>query len=1069
MLRNLRSRTVEYNMNDNDRDVILTDDDMELTDIELNQRNPRNLEWRRAPEDQIESDSSGKERDEFEDNITTVNNGARDEDEHVLRNYSKARNKKATRNGKQATFDLRGSAPSINLFEDVGAENFDELEFDLHRRSARGSNASGRNPDIRNARPFDVSQQELEFGFQKRKKKIARKQNVNSDDNDDDRETCNDVAQSFRRNVNRPIEKNMQSRKEGTYEPTSQNSGDNTRFTTSSRNPRLRSNSALETGVGLRRLNDPENRLGTSSHKSESKACYVKPPKYDGKSCIESHLTQFRIAATRNRWNEGDKVDFLKMSLTGEANNILRDITDDITYEELETKLKQRYGSLDQVEAYRVQLKARRRKKNETLSELMMDIRRLFSLAYPGPSNYMTDLAAKDSFVDALDDKELMIRVMEREPKNLEEAFKIAERMELYSKRIDVTDRTENETRTRGKVRAATAKEDGNIKLLMENQKAMQHQITSLIQLMQQQNKSSQQVVENQKRADAKTETTTKSNDRPVINCFGCGKEGHIKPRCPERSNGNFGFNKRRTYNEPRSPPTNGEENNETSSVRKIGQTLYVKMRIGEKTHNCLIDTGSEVNLIPHADVQEHMVAPSSKVLEAANGTKIGVLGEINVEVKVAGSSIPTKFIVSDQLGEIIIGVQWLQDNKCSIWFPQSIMTIGDIKVPLLKKVTNNRCNRIILQEDIEIPPSSEVNVSGKIVYKDVNSLKTTTWMTSPNECKNGVYVASVLLPNKNKNVPVRVVNTNEEAQVMERGMQLTTIQEVELIEEVDEDRDQECDRKRNKHIEELIEQVDVSVTAEYKTQLKDLLTEYKDIISSDELDLGRTELVEHRIDTGDARPVRQTLRRSPAAYAHIIDEQLETLMKQGIIEPTNSEWSSNVVLVKKKDQSWRFCVDFRKINEVSTKDAYPLPRIDSCIDALSNSAWFSTLDLRSGFFQVKISEKDSPKTTFITRSGAYKFLVMPQGLCNSTATFQRLMNIVMAGLNFNSCLVYLDDVIIFAPTLEIHMNRLRNVFERFRSAKLKIRADKCYLLQREVAFLGYRINKDGVSTDKKK
>ena len=161
--------------------------------------------------------------------------------------------------------------------------------------------------------------------------------------------------------------------------------------------------------------------------------------------------------------------------------------------------------------------------------------------------------------------------------------------------------------------------------------------------------------------------------------------------------------------------------------------------------------------------------------------------------------------------------------------------------------------------------------------------------------------------------------------------------------------------------------------------------------------------------------------------------------------------------------------MDFRKMNEVSTKDAYPLPRIDSCIDALSNSAWFSTLDLRSEFFQVKISENDSPKTTFITRSGAYKFLVMPQGLCNSTATFQRLMNIVMAGLNFNLCLVYLDDVIIFAPTLEIHMNRLRNVFERFRSAKLKIRPDKCYLLQKEVAFLGYRINKDGFGTDKKK
>ena len=753
MLRNLRSRTVEYNMNDNDRDVILTDDDMELTDIELNQRNPRNLEWRRAPEDQIESDSSGKERDEFEDNITTVNNGARDEDEHVLRDYSKARNKKTTRNGKQATFDLRGSAPSINLFEDVGAENFDELEFDLHRRSVRGSNASGRNPDIRNARPFDVSQQELEFGFQKRKKKIARKQNVNSDDNDDDRETCNDVAQSFRRNVNRPIEKNMQSRKEGTYEPTSQNSGDNTRFTTSSRNPRLRSNSALETGVGLRRLNDPENRLETSSYKSESKACYVKPPKYDGKSCIESHLTQFRIAATRNRWNESDKVDFLKMSLTGEANNILKDITDDITYEELETKLKQRYGSLDQVEAYRVQLKARRRKKNETLSELMMDIRRLFSLGYPGPSNYMTDLAAKDSFVDALDDKELMIRVMEREPKNLEEAFKIAERMELYSKGIDVTDRTENETRTKGKVRAATAKEDSNIKMLMENQKAMQNQITSLIQLMQQQNKQSQQqTFENPKKESVKLENVNRSSDRPAINCFGCGKEGHIKSRCPERSSKNFGSNSRRNYNEQRSPQTEKEANYESSSVRKIGQTLYVKMRIGEKTHNCLIDTGSEVNLIPQADVEEHIVAPSSKVLEAANGTTVSVLGEVDIVLEVAKKEILTKFFVSDQLEEIIIGVGWLQKNNCCIQFPRDIMMIHDVEVPLLKKVPEDNCNRIRLQEYVEIPPSStvvrKINTSTYLIGKN----KSEAFVAFANKLKSCVKPADLSAEEKNIN-----------------------------------------------------------------------------------------------------------------------------------------------------------------------------------------------------------------------------------------------------------------------------------------------------------------------------
>ena len=440
------------------------------------------------------------------------------------------------------------------------------------------------------------------------------------------------------------------------------------------------------------------------------KSYYVKPPKFDGKTCIESHLTQFRIAASRNEWNESERVDFLKMSLIGEANSILKNVSDNITYAELKAKLKQRYGSLDQVEAFRVQLKARRRKKNETLSELMMDIRRLFALAYPGPKSYMSDIAAKDSFIDALDDKELMIRVMEREPKNLEEAFKIAERMELYSKRIDNSDRTENETKAKNKVRAATAKDDSNIKMLMENHMAMQHQITSLIQLMQQQNKQSlQQSLETQKKKAVKFETVSKPSDRPVVNCFGCGKEGHFRSRCPEKNNGKFGFNTRRNYSEQQNPPTDKEENNESSSVRKIGQTLCVKMRIGEKTHNCLIDTGSEVNFIPSKYVEEEVVWPSSKMLEAANNTSIGMLGKMDIEVEVTKRKVVTKFVVSDQLEEIIMGMEWLQRNNCCILFPQNITMIDNVEVPLLKKVPKDNCYRIILHEYVEIPSSSTV------------------------------------------------------------------------------------------------------------------------------------------------------------------------------------------------------------------------------------------------------------------------------------------------------------------------------------------------------------------------
>ena len=239
----------------------------------------------------------------------------------------------------------------------------------------------------------------------------------------------------------------------------------------------------------------PRRELPTMQHNNkrpdttnECKPYYIKPPRFDGKGCIEAHITQFNIVANRNKWTEEEKVDFMKISLSGEASNILKDIKEDISFEELEQRLKARYGSLDQVEAYRVQLKSRRRKRGESLSDLMKDIRRLFLLAYPGPSNYLSDITAKDAFVDALDDKELMIRVMEREPKNLEEAFKISERMELYSKRVENTERNDSDGRQKNKIRVTAVNDANNeMSMIVENQKAMQQQINTLVQMMQQQ------------------------------------------------------------------------------------------------------------------------------------------------------------------------------------------------------------------------------------------------------------------------------------------------------------------------------------------------------------------------------------------------------------------------------------------------------------------------------------------------------------------------------------------------------------------------------------------------------
>ena len=240
-------------------------------------------------------------------------------------------------------------------------------------------------------------------------------------------------------------------------------------------------------------------------------------------------------------------------------------------------------------------------------------------------------------------------------------------------------------------------------------------------------------------------------------------------------------------------------------------------------------------------------------------------------------------------------------------------------------------------------------------------------------------------------------------------------------------------------------------------------------IFSKGEHDLGCATAVEHRIDTGNNRPVRQPLRRQPAHYVSEIDRQLEEWESEGKISPSQSEWASNIVIVKKKDGTLRFCVDYRHLNERTIKDSYPLPRIDDCLDCLSGATWFSTMDLRGGYHQVAMDERDKDKTTFVTRKGTFCFNVMPFGLCNAPATFQRLMDCTMRGLNYVVCLIYLDDIIVFSADVATHLERLGMVLECLRKAGLKLKPNKCSFLQRSVDFLGYRVSGRGIETDERK
>ena len=154
--------------------------------------------------------------------------------------------------------------------------------------------------------------------------------------------------------------------------------------------------------------------------------------------------------------------------------------------------------------------------------------------------------------------------------------------------------------------------------------------------------------------------------------------------------------------------------------------------------------------------------------------------------------------------------------------------------------------------------------------------------------------------------------------------------------------------------------------------------------------DLGHTDLVRHKVNTGNAAPIRQPPRRLPSLKTDEAHKAVTEMLEQGLIEPSTSPWASPIVLTKKKDGSWRFCVDYRKLNDVTRKDSYPLPRIDDTLDRLAGMQWFSTLDLKSGYWQVEMEPQDKEKTTFTTGSGLWQFTVMAFGLCNAPATFER-------------------------------------------------------------------------------
>lgn len=524
----------------------------------------------------------------------------------------------------------------------------------------------------------------------------------------------------------------------------------------------------------------------------------------------------------------------------------------------------------------------------------------------------------------------------------------------------------------------------------------------------------------------------------------------------------------------------------ETLVVSRSYRDLLVSCSINEVEVCCLVDTGAVVTILSvrawkkiHGGDQEPSLQPSSKNLFLADDSALLIDGEVELCLSFGNLAVKQTMIVADIHVDALLGMDFLSGHGCQIDIQNLKLIVGMVSIPLRESPSVGKTCVGVIREDITIPPWSEMNVPVQFKRCGRESPIGVVETVPKFLYRYAVMAAHSLIDLNQRNIVVRMCNFGDEAQVLRKGTEAVGHYAADWIGDCSEDQltrihevgsgSGESSSVLPEHLRDLWERAQAFLSLDEAERLRSLLTKYKDRFTDGKGDFGRTGEVKHEINTGMETPIKLSRRRIPIHLREEADKIVEGMLEQKVIEPSSSPWGAPTVLVKKKDGSLRYCVDYRKLNDVTKKDAYPLPRIDDTFDSLGGAQWFSTLDLCSGYWQVELSDSAKEKTAFFAKQGLYQFTVMPFGLCNAPATFERLMERVLHGLQWDTLLIYLDDVIIFSHSIEEGMERLEEVLQRFRGANLKLKSKKCNLFQREVRYLGHLVSAEGVATDPEK
>ncbi|KAF6210122.1 hypothetical protein GE061_015878 [Apolygus lucorum] len=541
--------------------------------------------------------------------------------------------------------------------------------------------------------------------------------------------------------------------------------------------------------------------------------------------------------------------------------------------------------------------------------------------------------------------------------------------------------------------------------------------------------------------------------------CNFCGYFGHLETQCQKRKH----FLRRDGGTDPNSesrreicstpdvsqPPPSGlhvpggvAKGVETGRVHlpvvesPFRRSMHVAVRFYGQERSLLLDTGAQISVLA-TPIPGVPVVPTKIQAWGADGQPLPFLGQQHVEVEIGGRRLHHTFRIFARChsGLDLLGLDLLRRLPVSIYPDKSEVHLLDPHTGKVELLTEVRPATMQARKELSMPvmpirlevPQTEVVLDGPaedaIGRRDEESGE-----EASSDCPLYEDCAEF---------PTEAFESDQPSMLSVLKSKVTHLPPPEL------------------------------------EQLESVLRDYEDLFQKPN-QTGCSLGVAHQIDTGSAEPIFKRPYSVPHALRPVVEQQLREMLEAQIIEPSSSPWGAPVVMVRKKTQegqppAYRFCTDYRALNKVTKSDNYPLPNLTETLEALGGCCFFTTLDLTAGYHQIPVCEKDREKTSFSTLGQTYQYRKMPFGLKNAPATFQRLMNRVLEGLIGVSCLVYLDDIIIYSPDFETHLVRLHQVLARLQHANLKVNISKCHFLSSEVNYLGHIVSPDGLRMDPSK